>query len=360
MEKSVITKLLIICFTIAAIGCGNKEESEIQVDFTKVTNVEIFTVKNSTFEDYITLPVVVMPYKESNVGMTTGGKITNIYVDKGDKVRKGMNLLKIDDVLLKAQYDQVKANLEFQKKEFERNNKLYNDDAINEAQLDALKLQLENAQSSLDMAKKQYEDATLIAPIDGIITMKNVEVGDILAPGIPAFRIIDVSKVKVQVGIPEKYIVAFKEGNNVSIRFDAIPQTVFNGRMDYISFEATPSVRTFLAEILVENSGGLIRSGLMGNAKILRDVHENAIMIPINSIVDSQFGRSVFIASEENIVKEKLLDIGSGSNDTMIMINSGLNVGDRVIVKGQHDLVSGERIKITGEYKNDSEEGLAQ
>ena len=255
---------------------------------------------------------------------------------------------------------QAKANFEFQKKEFARGKKLYHDGAINEAQFDAMKLQLANAQSSVDMAKKQYEDTALIAPIDGIVIMRNVEVGDILGPGTPAFRIIDVSRVKVRVGIPEKYIIAFKVGNKVNIKFDAIPHTVFEGSINYISFEATSSVRTFLAEILVENSGGLIRSGLMGNAKILRDVHENAMMIPINSIVDSQFGRSVFIADDDNIAEERLLEIGSGSTDTMIMIKSGLTVGDRVIVKGQHDLVSGERIKITGEYKNDSGEGLTQ
>ncbi|MFC1694462.1 efflux RND transporter periplasmic adaptor subunit, partial [Candidatus Latescibacterota bacterium] len=222
MENSIRNLFVIVFLLIAAMGCGKKEASESETDFTKVTNVEIYTVTASSFEDYISLPVVVMPNREVNLGLVGGGKVTRILVDKGDRVKKDMILLETDDTLLSASYDQARASLEYQKKEFARSEKLYSDGSISTAAYDAAELQFASAQSSYDMAKKQYEDAKLKAPFSGVVTMRNVEVGAILGPGTPAFRIIDVSKVKVQAGIPEKYIAEFKVGNMVTISFDAL------------------------------------------------------------------------------------------------------------------------------------------
>ena len=338
---------------IAAAGCGKNHEADVDSNravaagetsteqgFTKVVNVEVYPVKESSFEDYITLPVVAMPNKEVNLGLITGGKVTAIHVDKGDRVSKGMTLLETDDVLLKAAYDQALANLDFQDAEFARSEKLFRGGTITAAQHDGAKLRISTARNSLTMAKKQYEDAVLKAPLSGVVTMRNVEAGDILGPGTPAFRIIDVNKVKVHAGIPEKYIVLFREGNTVAIRFDAIPDKVFKGRIDYISPEASTSVRTFLAEILVDNSDRLIRAGIMGDARILRQVHENAVMVPINALIESQKGRIVFVAGNDNKAEERNVEIGA-ANDTMIRIIKGINSGDRVIVKGQQDLVNG-------------------
>lgn len=329
-------------------GCGNNA-SETETNFAKITNVETYTLEATTFEDYINLPVVVAPNKQVNLGLTAGGKVTKINVDKGDRVREGKTLLETDDVLLKASFDIAEANLEYQKSEFARSEKLYNEGSITAAAYDGAKLQLSQAENSYNIAKKQFEDAVLKAPFSGIITMRNVEVGDILGPGSPAFRLIDMNRVKVQAGIPEKYIADFKVGNTVTIEFDAVQEKLFEGVINYISPEANPSVRTFLAEILVNNTEGLLRAGIMGDARILRSVYENVILIPINSIIETQNGRIVFVAREDNTAEKRLIEIGS-ADDTMILVTAGLKPGERIIAKGQHDLVNAEKINITGRY----------
>ena len=360
MENSLRKILVVLFFLIIAAGCGKKQAAETEIDFTRVTNVEVYTVMTAAFEDYITLPVVVVPNKTANIGLTAGGKVAKIHVDKGDHVTKDMILLETDDVLLKAQYELAAANLAYQKKEFARSEKLFKDGTISSADFDGSELQLATTQSSYDIAKKQYEDATLKASFAGTVTMRNVEVGDILGPGMPAFRIIDMNRVKVQAGIPEKHIVSFKVGNTVTISFDAIPDRIFEGKINYISPEAAPSVRTFLAEIMVDNSGGIIKAGIMGNARILRTIYEDALMIPINAIVESQHGRSVFVAGQDNTAEEREIVLGQGANDTMVLVAEGIQPGDKVIVKGQQDLVTGESITITGEYVADSGEGSEQ
>lgn len=358
MKTSTIIVLVCVVPVLAVvIGCGKAEEIESKADFTKITNVETFVVKESTYDDYIHLPVVVKPNKEVNLGLTHGGKVTNIHVDKGDNVNQGMVLLETDDVLLKASYDMAKSNLEYQEKEFARNETLYQDGSISETVYDGSKLALSQAQSNYEQSKKMYEDATLKAPFAGIVTSRNVEVGDILGSGMPAFRIIDVSKVKVQAGIPEKYIVDFRVGNDVEVKFDSIPGKNFSGKINYIAPEASSSVRTFLAEIIVDNKNGLIRAGIMGDALILRKKYDDALVVPMDALIDTQNGRILYVARENNTAEERSVTTGSSSND-VVMITSGLTAGEKIIVKGQHDLANGEPFNIIGDYKPVSREAV--
>ena len=364
MKYYVLTILTAVLIVSVVGGCGKTQETETQETGTaayntKVTNVEIYTAKETTYEEYLRLPVVVKPNRQVNLGLTSGGKITTVHVDKGDRVTKDMVLLETDDWHLKTANEVAQASYEFQQKEFSRNEKLFRDGSVSETVYDSSELMLAEARGTYEMAKKRYKDATLKAPFAGVVTSKNVEVGDILAPGAPAFRIIDMSKVKVQAGIPEKYITDFKVGNNVEITFDAIPKKIFPGKINYIAPEASTSVRTFLAEIIVVNKDGGLMAGIMGDAIILRNVHEGALMIPLNALIDTQEGRILFVARDDNTAEERSIDIGNNS-DTDVMITAGIEPGDKVIVKGQHDLVEGESIKIMSEVVSGGTEGLSQ
>jgi len=347
-------KLLYLLYTgalvLLAYGCGGGKANESQVPEEKITNVEIFATKRTNFKEYLNLPVVVTAYKEANIGLTAGGKITKINADKGDFVRQGQTLLETDNEQIKAALSAAEANLEYQKSDFERNKKLLDEGSIPQASFDASKLALAQAKASYDQAKKQMEDSVLKAPFDGTITSRIVEMGEILSPGSPAFRLIDVSRVKVQAGIPEKNITEFKKGNTVSIQLDALPGKEFEGRINYIAPEATTTVRTFLCEIIVENRSGLIKAGTMGNARIEESTYSDVLVVPLNALIDTHEGRMVFVAKNDTIAESRIVTT-DGSNGDMIVVNSGINEGEEIITRGQRDVVNGERIKITGEYK---------
>ncbi len=360
-----LTVITIPLLLLLAYGCGGGDTgSGVQANVSsgqgapgetaqtgevKVTNVETYTVTPIVFDERLTLPVAVMPYREASLGLTGGGKVVKINTDKGDRVSKGDVLLETDIVLLRANRDLAKSTLEYQQKEFERSERLFNDGSITEAAYDAAKLQLAQAKSSWEIAEKQLDDATLKAPFGGVITMRNVELGDILGAGTPAFRLIDMNRVKIQAGIPEKYISDFKEGSEVQVEFDAFPGKVFQGKIDYISPEGDPGVRTFLAEIVADNKSGDLKAGIMGNAKLLRRQYKDANMIPLNSLIDTQDGRIVFVAGADNRAEQRNVEIGNASN-LMVQVLSGISAGERVITKGHYDLLDGEQIKVTGEY----------
>ncbi len=266
-----------------AAGCGKSAEVAEYVE--PVTNVEYFSVQPGTFIPELTLPITVAPLQEVNLGLTGGGRVTVIHVDKGDRVKKGQVLLETDQVLLEAQFNMAEANLAYQKNELARSEQLFKNGSITQAQYDAVKLVQAQAQTGDDIARKQLANAKLEAPFAGTVTMRNAEIGDILAPGSPAFRIINMDSVKIQAGIPEKYIRDFETGGNVIITFDAIPGRQFEATISYLSPEASAKVRTFPAEMIINNHEGLLRAGIMGSATINRKQIDNAILVPINAVI---------------------------------------------------------------------------
>ncbi len=106
-------------------------------------------------------------------------------------------------------------------------------------------------------------------------------------------------------------------------------------------------MRTFLAEIIVDNRDGFIRDGIMGNAQLLKKVYKDALMIPINAMIQTQEGQIVFIVEGSTTAAERSIELGPKS-ELMVMVKSGLIPGDKVVIKGQHDLVDGEKLNITG------------
>ncbi len=341
------TALLLIPLTFLSCSGGEVGDSDEYVD--SITNVEFYQVNPLRFEEMLKLPIVISPNREVNLGVPNGGRVTRINVDKGDRVKEGQVLLATDRTILSAALDNAEATLELQKKEFARYNKLHSEENISDADFDAVKHAMRQAESAYTIAKKNFDDATLEASFDGIVTTRNVEVGDMLSPGAPAFRVIDMSTVKVQAGIPERYIRDFETGDKVRITIDAIPGRTFDGTISYISPEASPSVRTFLAEITIDNRDGMFKAGTMGNAEIVRNVYEEALMVPVNAIIETQKGHVIFVLKDGDIVEERSLSI-LGGNDLMAHVE-GISAGEKVITKGNYDLIDGEKVNVTGEYE---------
>jgi Cu(I)/Ag(I) efflux system membrane fusion protein len=136
----------------------------------------------------------------------------------------------------------------------------------------------------------------------------------------------------------------------VSVAFDALPGRQFTGQINYLAPEASPQVRTFLAEIAIDNREGVIRAGIMGNARIQRRTFPDALLIPLDALIESQTGRKVFVVQDDTLAVERAVVV-DGSGDDMVVVVSGVQAGERVVTKGQHEIVNGDRVRVTGDYR---------
>lgn len=346
--RSILVGGAVIAVAIA--GCG-KNEADVQEAPERITNVAVYEVAPMSFDDYISLPVQVSPYREVNLGVVNGGRVTTLHADKGNRVKTGAVLLETDADLLKAAVEQARAQFEYQEQETVRSRQLHEAGSITDAAMDAAQFALATARNALTIAQENLDNATLKAPFAGTVVMRQAELGEILAPGAPAFRLIDNSRVRVKAGIPEKYIASFRVGSNADIQLDALPGETFAGTVGFISPEADSQVRTFQVEIVVENARGSIRSGIMGNARILRSRLENALLIPLDALVETQDGRSVYVVRSDSTAERRTVTLGEASSELMVEVVAGIQSGDRVVVKGQHDLVTDENVRVTDVMK---------
>lgn len=197
---------------------------------------------------------------EINVGAEMAGKVAELKVDEGEEVEEGEELGKLDDALLKAQYDQAKASLDL-------------------AKVRPDPLSLAQAQATFNLAEVSLKKATLTAPIAGTVVSRPLEVGEVVAPGTTVFVIANLDRVSLVVYIPEADLGKVKLGKEAKITVDSFPDRTFSGTIKHISSQAefTPAnVQTkeqrvnlvFAVTISIENKDHALKPGMPADAEI--------------------------------------------------------------------------------------------
>jgi HlyD family secretion protein len=189
--------------------------------------------------------------QDINLSFRCSGRIKQIYTNEGRKIRKGNIIAKLDDDILKLQFDLAKAkleesetNLENSKKDFIRNQELFKRKSISEKVFDDcfVKYKIAKAQNNVNtvnfkLALIQLNDTILKSPTDGIVLTRNIEVGEMINSGVPAFSIMPLSKTKIKSFINGEMLSKIKYNQEVQVKIDGVSKS-FNGHITFISSEA--------------------------------------------------------------------------------------------------------------------------
>ncbi len=271
-----------------------KRGSETQ-DVT--TPVAVYRVKNGPISESLVLNGEVVPIAEVNIFSTVPGKVKDILVKEGDKVKKGDILVYID-----------------------------------------------RSEAGLTYAPTPVEST-----IDGIVKSVMAEIGAYSTPQMPLFQIMDMDTVEFVVRVPEKYIYKIRKGLVAEIKVVAYPDRKFTGRVTKMSPVVDPISRTQEARIWIDNKSHRLKPGMFGEVKIIIRKKKDALIIPVSAVIDRDGRDVVFIVKDEKALEvEPELDIREG--DRVSIIN-GLSLDDTVIVIGQHNVNTGDKVNITEEIK---------
>ena len=162
--------------------------------------------------------------------------------------------------------------------------------------------------------------------------------------GAPLARIVQVHKVKVSVGIPERDISFFAEGNTATVTLDALQGRSFAGVIHRIATTAEAATLTFIAEIEVDNPDGAIKPGMVARVALVRKSYPDSIIVPLFSILSLENMRFVFV-EENGAAHGRPIQVGVLQDNT-IQVTEGLRAGDRLIVSGQRDLKDGDPVNV--------------
>lgn len=334
---------VILLLSLFLYSCGGNKTEE-KNNNQKLPLVKVQEVKPGFFAEKFSVVGIVKPYASAKISSEEGGLILSILKDKGDNVSKGQIVVRLKKDVQTATYDQLVAQYELAKLNFEKQQQLYEDNATTEIAYLTAKWQLEAAAKGLDVVKTHISKGFIRSPISGVVDDKYMNKGEMSAPGVPILSIVDVSRVKISAGVPERYVEQISKGQIVKITVDVLQGQEFSGKISYISPTLSQGSRTFEIEIIINNKLRQLKPEMSANVELTRSELENVIAIPQDYIVDYGDEKYLFVI-EDGIAKKRDVVLG-GRNGNLVLVRSGLNGGDKLITEGFQSLNDGDKVKV--------------
>jgi membrane fusion protein (multidrug efflux system) len=223
--------------------------------------------------------------------------------------------------------------------------------AVSDSDLDSIRRRSDLADVALAEATVYLSKCILESPVRGIVDDRYVESGEYVAEGAPLFRVVEVDTVKMVIDVPEQDVLAAEAGREVPFTVSAYPDRTFTGRVSFVSLVASSGSNSFRTEVLVGNADGSLRPGMITEASLVRGTRERAAIVPFSSVVPEKGEHVVYVAEEDRAVR-RLVKI-----DTMlgheVVLSSGVEAGDALVVDGQRGLQDGALVDVVEERPAD-------
>ncbi len=350
--------------------CGCAEEN-------KIVPVTTASASYQDLEVPLELSGVLVPCQTVDVSSKISGKVVSLGYAVGQMVNEGDILIRLDSESIRGQLIQAEASLKSARaaalaaesqaglaeinlgkaeRNYEQIKILFEAGAVSENQMDDAQTSLdtaqaqyqnasgpalEQAQAAIDAAQAnlinlniQLENATVRSPISGVLASRNIDVGEILSPGVSVISIIDNSVLKLKTTINQETLALLKTGDQMDITIDGYPATFWKGTVTCIGPLAVSTGEVFPIEIAIDNDNNLI-AGLSAHAFI--NTRTKGIIIPSSSIIQDQGESCVFVIKDQ-IANRRVVTTGI-SHDQGTQILAGLDEGEQVAVTNGHALV---------------------
>jgi membrane fusion protein (multidrug efflux system) len=309
-------------------------------------NVQVLVIQpEPRVADVMDLPAVVEPNRVVRVSAEVAGRIEKLTLDDGAPVKAGDMILELNTDLLKAEYDRALAQNVFDKAEVERMDKLLVGGAATERQRDETAARLRISTATVAQMKAHLDRTRIVAPIGGVINRVSVEKGEYMQPGTVIADIVDTTVVKVAVDVPERDVQFVRLGDEGRVRAVVRgEEREFLGRVTFQSSLADSLTRVSRCEVTVANRDGTLRSGQIVRVRLVRRVIENAIMIPLLSVIPLESGKAVYVAVGD-MAQQRIVTLGF-LRGREAQATSGIEAGDRLIVAGHRFVGPGQKIKV--------------
>ena len=340
--KTIFRTMFLAGAVVMAAGCGNNEKKEtVQAVVEDVApSVAVEQVYVREVPQMATYTSTVQAYVKNNIAPQMAGRITKINVEIGDFVKAGQVLAEID----KAQLLQAQLQLQNQEVELQRLKSLFEAGGLSQSDYDAIQMQYNVLKTQVD---NLVENTTLRSPVNGVVTARNYDVGDMYGMSMPIFTVEQIVPVKILVGVSESDYSKVKKGDSVEIVADAIPGKTFYGKINRIYPTVDPATRTFTVEVKVDNSYRTLRPGMFVRATINFGTNNN-VVIPDVAVVKQQGSgeRFVYVLNEDGTVTYRKVVLGRRMGAEYEVLE-GLSDSVKVVTGGQIRLKDGIKVTVS-------------
>lgn len=358
MAKSHFLRIALLGLAASLVnGCGKHEPPEQPaVAVGRTVAAEVQTVRQAPLSVRVEAPGAVVSEDQVQVASRLMGYIREIKVEEGQAVKAGQLLFVVDPSDIQGQMNQARAGLAQAeaaladaKLDYERFGTLYKEEAIPKLQWDKVRLQYQVAQqqaaaarAGLGLASSQMRYASVIAPINGVVTQKMANAGDLAAPGRPVLVIEGLKKLQVRTQVSSDVYARIKTGEKVTVTPDGDANLApIEGVIAQVVPAADPVSHSHLVKIDLPagsglSSGNFVRVGFAVGSR-------GGIRVPAAALAERAGITGVFVVDAQGIARYRMVRTGAAEQDR-VEIQSGLNPGDKVVVSNVSQLENGDKV----------------
>lgn len=354
-----------LALLVGAAACGGDGEATAENDqsYVRATRVETMVVTPRTFDENIEVTGAIEAINDAQLSAQASGKVDYI-ADNGDRVAAGEVVARLDQAAAKAAVGQAEAQVETAEAQQalaldnqQRLLPLKDRKAISEREFEQARLELQRseaslrqAQAALATARVQLDNTEVVAPFAGTVEQAFLEVGEHAGTGDPLVRLVSIDRVKVVAGVPERYVPDLRVGMPVQLSFPNVDIAPRSGQVTFVGSAIEATSRTFPIEVQLPNPEGDLKPMILANVQVTRREYSNVLSVPRIAIVTDELGPGVFVVERGAagpVARRHPVTLGADAVG-FVVVESGLDPGDEVIVLGQHSISDGDPVEVSG------------
>jgi membrane fusion protein (multidrug efflux system) len=323
--------------------------------------VQISTPLQLTMERKLLLTADVLPLQQAELMAKVAGYLDAIYVDRGDRVHAGQLLAIIREPELEHQLQRAQTNHDLAKITFERLEALFAQGLIAKQELDDAHSRFSITKRELELQQTYAEYAKIVAPFDGYVTRRHVDPGALI-PQVSSgsssanilLTVMDISRVKVMINVPERDIASVHVGDAVSLTVDAYPDQTFRGQVSRFGPALDRGSRTLLVEVDVANDDLALKPGMFARVLLILERRPDVLAVPSEALLVNELGSYLYVvnaatdgAAESTVRK---VAVSTGVEDGgQVEILAGLAPSSRIVRSGKELLHDGSVVRVAAD-----------
>ena len=284
----------------------------------------------------------ILPWRSVSITSQQAGTVTDVLAEQGERVAKGDKLLRLSDEGRSALLAQAKANLTLRQDELASARALSKSQFLSATDLTRLQSELAQAEAEFERARLALQQIEPVAPFDGMVDRRHVEVGDGVQVGTELLDLMQIDKLKVTAQIPQQHVTALAEGQNVALSL--LDGRELSGTLSFISFAADTATRSFYIEVTVANPQLLRVAGGSATVTVQLSPVEAHLISPALLSLDNTGKLGVSVVNEQQQVVFYPVTILSANNEGARV--SGLPQRARIITQGAGFVKTGDSVRV--------------
>jgi membrane fusion protein (multidrug efflux system) len=321
------------------------------------TTVSSATVKEEDWAPVLSAVGSLSAVQGAIIAAELGGVVSDIKFENGGVAKKGDVIMKLDASQEEALLRSSEAEAELARQDLERTRGLASAKVVSKAELDAAESKFNRLNAVVDQMRSNIRKKTLVAPFDGQLGIRQVNVGQMINAGQQVVPLTSLDSLFADFALPQQYLGQLKPGLEVHVTTDALPGRVFGGKLTAINSMVDSSTRNITLQATLENPDHALRPGMFAKAEVTLPEKHKTLVIPGSAISYAPFGDSVFVidkqkddktGKESQVIRQQFVRVGEARGD-FVAITQGLKAGEVVVGTGVFKLRNGMTVTINND-----------